>query len=178
VPSSRPGLLGRAEARVRGVFAELAKFGTVGALSFAIDVTIFNVVLLFLDKPLTAKVVSTVFSTTNAFVLNRAWSFRHRERTTVRREYAVFFVLNVVGLSISLLCLAVSHYVLGFESRLADNVAANGIGLVLGTTFRFWSYRRFVWAAPTAVEDAADEGDAAARAVLEDVSDGTITRPS
>ena len=175
--SSRPGLLGRLEARLRGVFAELAKFGTVGALSFVIDVAIFNAVLLVLDKPLTAKVISTVFSATNAFVLNRAWSFKHRERTNVRREYSLFFVLNVVGLSISLLCLAVSHYVLGFESRLADNIAANGIGLVLGTTFRFWSYRRFVWAAPAAVEDAADEGDAAARAVLEDVSDGTITRP-
>ena len=175
--SSRPGLLGRLEARLRGVVSELAKFGTVGALSFVIDVAIFNAVLLVLDKPLTAKVISTVFSATNAFVLNRAWSFKHRERTNVRREYALFFVLNVVGLSISLLCLAVSHYVLGFESRLADNIAANGIGLVLGTTFRFWSYRRFVWAAPTAVEDAADEGDAAARAVLEDVSDGTIVRP-
>ena len=177
MPSSRPGLLGRAEARVRGVFAELAKFGTVGALSFVIDVTIFNAVLLVLDKPLTAKVISTVFSATNAFLLNRAWSFRHRVRTDVRREYGVYFVLNAVGLAISLLCLAVSHYVLGFESRLADNISANGIGLVLGTTFRFWSYRRFVWAAPTAVEDAADEGDAAARAVLEGVSDGTVTRP-
>ena len=175
--SSRPGLLGRLETKVRGLFAELAKFGTVGALSFLIDVAIFNAVLLVLDKPLTAKVISTVFSATNAFVLNRAWSFKHRERTNVRREYSVFFVLNAVGLSISLLCLAVSHYVLGFESRLADNIAANGVGLVLGTTFRFWSYRRFVWAAPSAVEDAADEGDAAARAVLEDVSDGTITRP-
>jgi putative flippase GtrA len=177
VSSSRPGLRGRLEARVRGVFAELAKFGTVGALSFVIDVAIFNAVLLVLDKPLTAKVISTVFSATNAFVLNRAWSFRHRERTNVRREYSLFFVLNVVGLSISLVCLAVSHYVLGFESRLADNIAANGVGLVLGTTFRFWSYRRFVWAAPAAVEDAAVEGDAAARAVLEDVSDGTISRP-
>ncbi len=177
MPSSQPGLTGRLEDRLRGLVRELAKFGTVGAISLVIDVTVFNVVLLFLDKPLTAKVISTVFSATNAFVLNRAWSFRHRERTSVRREYAVFFVLNLIGLAISLLCLAVSHYVLGFESRLADNLAANGVGLVLGTTFRFWSYRRFVWAAPSAVQDAAVEGDAAARAVLEDVTDGTITRP-
>jgi putative flippase GtrA len=177
VSSSRPGLLGRLEARLRGVFSELAKFGTVGALSFLIDIAVFNGLLLVMDKPLTAKVISAVVSASNAFALNRAWSFKHRERTNVRREYALFFVLNAVGLSISLLCLAVSHYVLGFESRLADNIAANGVGLVLGTTFRFWSYRRFVWAAPSAVEDAADEGDAAARAVLEDVSDGTIRRP-
>jgi putative flippase GtrA len=177
VPTSRPGLLGSLETRVRALFAELAKFGTVGALSLLVDLAVFNAVLLVLDKPLTAKVISTVFSATNAFVLNRAWSFRHRQRTNVRREYGMFFVLNVVGLSISLLCLATSHYVLGFESRFADNVAANGVGLVLGTAFRFWSYRRFVWAAPSGVEEAAYDGDPAARAVLEDLHDGTIHRP-
>jgi hypothetical protein len=71
----------------------------------------------------------------------------------------------------------VSHYVLGFESRLADNISANGVGLVLGTMFRFWSYRRFVWAAPDEVEAASADGDAAAHAVLEDLHDGTIHRP-
>lgn len=169
-------MLGRVEARVRGLFSELAKFGTVGAISFVIDVTVFNTVLLFMDKPLTAKVISTVFSATNAFLLNRAWSFKHRERTTMRREYTLFFLLNGVGLSISLTCLAISRYVLGFDSRLADNLAGNGIGLVLGTAFRFWSYRRFVWAAPSAVQEAAVDGDSAARAVLQDVRDGTLPR--
>ena len=172
----RPTLRGRIEARIRGLFAELAKFGTVGAISFVVDLAVFNAVLLVLDKPLTAKVISTLFSATNAFLLNRAWSFKHRQRTSVRREYGLFFVLNVVGLVIALTCLFVSHYLLGFESRLADNIAANGVGLVLGTLFRFWSYRRFVWAAPEDVQAAAADGDAAARAVLEDVHDGTIHR--
>ena len=169
-------LLRTLEARVRGLFAELAKFGTVGLISLAVDVVIFNAVLVATDKPLTAKIISTVFSATNAFVLNRAWSFRHRTRTTVRREYGTFVVLNAVGLAITLLCLATSHYVLGFESRLADNIAANGVGLVLGTAFRFWSYRKFVWSAPTEVEEAAADGDAAAKAVLDDLRDGTIHR--
>ena len=163
-----PGrLLGRLEAKVRTLFHELAKFGTVGLLSFLVDLAVFNAVLAVLDKPLTAKVISTVIAATNAFFLNRAWSFKHRERTNVRREYTLFFVLNAVGLGIALLCLAISHYVLGFESRLADNLAANGVGLVLGTTFRFWSYRRFVWLAPAEVEEAAYDGDAAAHAALE-----------
>ena len=46
---------------------------------------------------------------------------------------------------IALTCLFISHYALGFTSRLADNIAANGIGLALGTMFRFWSYRRWVF---------------------------------
>ena len=175
-PPAARGLRARLEARLRGVFAELSKFGTVGALSFLVDLAVFNAVLTVLDKPLTAKVIATLFSATNAFLLNRAWSFKHRQRTSLRREYVVFFVLNVIGLSIALLCLFVSHYVLGFESRLADNIAANGVGLVLGTMFRFWSYRRFVWAAPGATEQAAADGDAAAPVVLVDVRDRTVQR--
>lgn len=175
-PAAPTSLRVRLEARIRALFSELAKFGTVGAISFLVDLAVFNAVLHYLDKPLTAKVISTLFSATNAFLLNRAWSFKHRTRTSMRREYGLFFVLNVVGLAIALLCLFVSHYVLGFESRLADNIAANGVGLVLGTLFRFWSYRRFVWAAPQDVEAAAADGDAAAHAVLEDVRDGTVRR--
>jgi len=174
--SAPTGLRHRLEARVRGVFSELSKFGTVGAISFVVDLTVFNTVLLVLDKPLTAKIISTLFSATNAFLLNRAWSFKHRQRTSMRREYGLFFLLNVIGLSIALLCLFTSHYVLGFESRLADNIAANGVGLVLGTAFRFWSYRRFVWAAPTEVQTSALDGDAAALAVLRDLDDGTLHR--
>jgi putative flippase GtrA len=100
--------------RFRALLNELAKFGTVGFVSLLIDLAVFNLMLQVLpDKPLTAKVVSTAVSATNAFVLNRHWSFRHRERTTLRREYGLFLVLNSVGLAISLLCLSISHYVLG-----------------------------------------------------------------
>lgn len=165
-------------ARIGVVFHELAKFGTVGALAFVVDVSLFNIGLhIAPHKPLTAKVISTVVAATMAFFLNRAWSFRHRQRSSVRREYTLFFVLNAIGLVIALGCLAFSHYVLGLHSQIADNVSANGFGLVLGTSFRFWSYRRFVWAAPAAVEEAAIDGDPAAVAVLEDVADGTIHAP-
>lgn len=163
--------------RVAAAFHELAKFGTVGALAFFVDVSIFNLLLHVTGKPLTSKILSTVVAATMAFALNRAWSFRHRQRTSVRREYALFFALNAIGLVIAVGCLAISHYLLGFDSRLADNISANGVGLVLGTSFRFWSYRRYVWAAPAAVEAAALDGDPAAVAVLEDVADGTIHTP-
>jgi hypothetical protein len=49
-------------------------------------------------------------------------------------------------MAIALACLAVSHYLLDLRSPLADNISANGVGLVLGTLFRFWAYRRFVFA--------------------------------
>jgi len=144
-------------ARFRAVLSELAKFGVVGFLSLLVDLAVFNGALLVLPhKPLTAKVISTAVSATNAFLLNRHWSFSSRSRRGVRREAVLFALCNVGGLLIALVCLAVSHYVLGLDNRVADNVAANGVGLVLGTAFRFWSYRRWVWAAQpadTAYED-------------------------
>lgn len=137
-------------ARFRVLLTELTKFGLVGFLSLGVDLIVFNLVLAGAPhKPLTAKIVSTVVSASTAYILNRHWSFRERERQhRLGRELGLFMLLNGVGLSLALSCLAVSHYLLGFQTRLADNIAANGVGLILGTTFRFWSYRRFVWVAP------------------------------
>lgn len=63
-----------------------------------------------------------------------------------------FFVINTVTMGIPLLCLAVSRYVLDLDSALADNVAANVVGLALGTAARFWAFRRFVFLSAHRVE--------------------------
>jgi putative flippase GtrA len=86
-----------------------------------------------------------VVATTVAYVGNRQWTFRHRERQGMRKEYLLFFGFNAVGLAIALGCLGTSHYLLDLTSPLADNVSANVIGMALGTVFRFWAYRRFVF---------------------------------
>jgi putative flippase GtrA len=131
--------------RLSSLVRELLKFGVVGGVAFVVDVGLFNLMLHLTDKPLTSKTVSTVTATTVAYVGNRYWTFRKRSRSGVRREYTLFFVLNAIGLAIALSCLFISHYLLDFTSRLADNIAANGVGLALGTAFRFWSYRRWVF---------------------------------
>lgn len=126
---------------------ELAKFGVVGAIAYVVDITTFNALRagVMSDRPLTAKVISTVLATTVAFFGNRQWTFKHRARQDMRREYMLFFGLNAVALTIALSCLGISHYLLGFTSPLADNLSANVIGMALGTVFRFWAYRRFVF---------------------------------
>lgn len=142
-------------ARLGSLIHELMKFGVVGAVAFIVDVGVFNLLRhgAMDDRPLTAKLISTVLATTVAYIGNRHWTFRHRERSGLRREYSLFFLFNAVGLAIALSCLWISHYVLGFTSALADNIAANVIGMAFGTIFRFWSYRRFVFTAPLAVTD-------------------------
>ncbi len=143
--------------RLGHLVRELMKFGVVGGFAFVVDVGLFNLLLHATDKPLTSKTISTVVATTVAYLGNRHWTFRRRSRSGVRREYTLFFLLNGVGLVIALTCLAISHYLLDFTGRLADNIAANVVGLALGTAFRFWSYRR--WVFPELLPEAAVSED-------------------
>jgi putative flippase GtrA len=141
---------------------EVSKFGTVGGIAFAIDLAIYNVLLSAGVETLGAKTISTVIATTVAFLGNRFWTWRHREHQHMARQYATFFFLNAVGLGIGLTCLAISHYGLGqiwpaLQSRLADNISGQLIGTALGTLFRFWSYRRFVFRPTVDEEPAVDE---------------------
>jgi len=151
------GLYGKAEHLIH----ELAKFGVVGLVALVVDVGLFNLLRFaggegpMYDKPLTAKAVSVSIAATVAYFGNRYWTFRNRGRTSFHREYLLFFVLNAVGLGISVGCLWFSHYALDLTGPIADNISANVVGLGLGTLFRFWSYRRWVFPEDTEAADAA-----------------------
>jgi len=153
-PAQGGGLVRRLVDRFGHLVRELGKFGVVGGIAFAVDVVLFNIFSGVVGLgPLTAKTASTVIAASVAFVGNRFWTWRHRERTGLAREYGLYFFFNAVGLGIGLACLAISHYGLGsiwpaFRTLLADNIAGNIVGTALGSLFRFWSYRRFVFLAP------------------------------
>nr|WP_245828271.1 GtrA family protein [Micromonospora avicenniae] len=131
---------------------ELSKFATVGGIAFLLDFALFNYLTAAQGlEQVTAKTISTVIAATVAFLGNRFWTWRHRQRNNPAREYALFFFFNGVGLGIAVACLAISRYGLGnvwpevFRTPLADNIASFIVGTGLGTLFRFWSYRRFVF---------------------------------
>jgi putative flippase GtrA len=140
---------GHVATAARRLGAEVAKFGTVGAVAFIIDVGLFNILRagVLSDSPLTAKTISVVVATTFAFLANRHWTYGDRARTGYGRETALFFATNAVALLISWACLAFTHYLLGLDSQLADNISGNVIAVGLGTLFRFWAYR--TWVFPT-----------------------------
>ena len=145
----------------RALYREVAKFGLVGLTALVVDIGLFNYLRFaggqgpMFDRPISAKIVSVGVATVVAYFGNRYWTFRHRGRTHMSRELAMFFLLNGVGMAIAVACLYISHYVLGFTSALADNLSANVIGLGLGTMFRFWSYRK--WVFPAVPDNAADQ---------------------
>lgn len=125
------------------IVSQLAGFGFVGALAFVVDIATYNLVraTVLQDSPIWSKVVSVAVATAVAWLGNRYLTFRRERSPQAFREGVLFAVVNVIGLFIAAGCLFISHYLLGFTSQLADNISGNGVGLVLGTTFRFAAYR-------------------------------------
>ena len=131
--------------RFRVLIHEAAKFGVVGLVGFVVSLGGADV--LHFDAGMgkyTAVVVATVAATVVTFVGNRYWAFRHRERTGMGRETVMFFVFNGIGLLIQLACVAIVQDGANLQGKLWYNLA-NLVGIALGTLFRFWSYRKWVW---------------------------------
>jgi putative flippase GtrA len=137
--------------RWRYLVHELTKFGIVGAFNTVLDFSVANALHVGLHtNQYLAKTVSVVIAATSAYFMNRYWTFRHRARTGLAREYTLFFLLNGVGLAIALACIWVVRVPLGKDSLLWFNIAQFG-GLVLGMLFRFTTYKRWVFMAPERV---------------------------
>lgn len=145
----------------RQQLGEVGKFGIIGVTNTILDLLIFNALLFtaFESSPAVAKVVSTVVSATSSYFMNRHWTWRHRARSGTHRELPTFLLLSALALGITEACLLFSHYGLGLTSKLSDNIAANGFGLLLATLFRFWSFKRFVFLHPDRVEQKRSDTD-------------------
>lgn len=149
---------------LRQWFIEFLQFCTVGLTAYIVDVGLFNLlayhwdVHLPFDRSMSAKTISVTVSIIVAWIGNRMWTFRDKRNALKHRELAMFIVVNLGGMLIALGCLAVSRFILGYDTQFADNIAANVVGLVLGTAFRYVCYRYIVFSAPAAPRPHAEEG--------------------
>ena len=153
-----PGLY----SRVRTMLPEILKFLIVGGLGTVIDLG--GAALLhskYHFEPLAAKAVSVTLATLFTYLGSRFWTFRERENQSVRREAVLFFVLNVVGLLIAEAVIGLVTYVMGLRGPLEYN-AASFIGTGLGTIFRFYAYRKWVFLDPEGASAATPLPDAPA----------------
>ncbi|WP_170323459.1 GtrA family protein [Cryptosporangium phraense] len=141
--------------RWHALIKELTKFGIIGVVNTVLDFAVWNAVLSI--GPIKAQVVSTVISATSSYFMNRHWTFRHRARSGLRREYLLFFVFNAIGLVITAGILGIASYVFHVEHVAALNVVKL-FAIAVATAFRFWAYRRWVFLHP---EDTLYEPDRA-----------------
>jgi putative flippase GtrA len=172
--------------RWQGLIHELAKFGTIGVVNLFVNLGVSNLlwVTIFKDSEVKGKAVATVVATVAAYFMNRHWTYRDRPKSALHREYVLFFFFNLVGLIIEAGVLTLGKYGLGITHLLALNLFT-GIGMVLGTIFRFWAYRTHVFKAEPAAtvameafasvppEPAEDLDAEAARIGLDDATAGT-----
>lgn len=140
--------------RMQRLAAEGGKFLAVGGAATVVALLLFNLAVHGFpgnapgpmnDKPLSAYAIANLVGMVVSYRGSRSWAFRHREPVGAAGGRISFFVINIVTMTIPLLCLTVSRYLLDLDSALADNVSANVIGLGLGTMARFWAFRRFVF---------------------------------
>lgn len=137
----------RLRATWRLLAKELGAFGVVGAACFLLDVGLFHVLYAVVGADaVLAKLLATLVSMTAAYVGHRYWSFSHRARTGVRREYVLFAAINVLTLLLGLAIIGFVRHGLDQESALVLQLANIG-SIGLGTVIRFLSYRRWVFPA-------------------------------
>jgi putative flippase GtrA len=152
-------LLDRLRGPWRLLVKEVAAFGIVGFGALVIDLGIYNLLLTHHIGVLTSKLISTVVSTTFAYFGNRYLSFSHRARTSLGRETTFFFGINGVALIGSELVLALFAYPFDYKY---DHLVMNIVNLFtigLGTIFRFWAYKRFVFLHPDRVAAGLSDDD-------------------
>jgi putative flippase GtrA len=80
---------------------QFAKFCLVGATSTAIDLGLFAALRTLEVPRLLAQTISFSFAVTNGFFWNRRWTFRAVEPERARRQYASFYLVNVVGFTLN-----------------------------------------------------------------------------
>jgi len=139
--------------RTQRFLTEVAKFLTVGGVATAVAFVIFNgLVHGYLggpgpmnDQPILAFVLANTVGMLVSYRGSRSWAFRHREAVGPAGGRLMFFAINLASMAIPVGCLAFTRYVLKLEDPLSDNIAANGIGLALGTAARFVAIRQLIF---------------------------------
>jgi putative flippase GtrA len=140
---------------------QLIKFGAVGAVGFGVNLVVFNVMLLIVLRnvqhaTIYSTIIATVIAILTNWIGNRYWAFSGQRQQNAAREGVEFFVVSLAtGTGIPLLCIWVSHYLLGLANPVADNISANVVGLALGMLFRFALYRWWVFSPARAERKAA-----------------------
>ena len=159
--------------RLTDLIPELAKFGVVGLIGTIIDLGGADYLHNHLGVgPMVAKGLSITAATVVTYLGSRFWTFRHRVNQALLREGVLFVMLNVVGLAIAEIVIAATTYGLDMKSALAYN-AASVVGTGLGTIFRYFSYKKWVF-----LRGVPGTAVAAGEAALSGIVDPAETSPS
>jgi putative flippase GtrA len=134
---------GRAQAALKRPhnWVQLAKFCTVGATGYAVNLAVFSALILGADMHhLPAATISFLVAVTNNYTWNRLWTFRH-ERGHMAYQGLRFLLVSTVALAGNLAFLS------GLVALDVPKVPAQAAAIALVTPWNFlanklWSFRR------------------------------------
>jgi dolichol-phosphate mannosyltransferase len=123
-----------------GNWLQLAKFCTVGASGYAVNLAVYGTLLALGVHYLPAAVCSFLVAVTNNYIWNRVWTFRHQRGHLVFQGVR-FLVVSTIALAANLVFLS-ALVALG-----VGELPAQAIAIVLVTPWNFvanklWSFRR------------------------------------
>jgi putative flippase GtrA len=162
--------------RFRQLIHEGAKFLVVGLIGTIVTFGLANALKSMGEYK--AIAIATIVATVVTYLGNGRWAFRNRQGQGTARDSVMFFVLNGVGLLIYWGCIGVTDLAGVRHEVLWYNIALV-VGTGLGTLFRFWSYRKWVWvASDTPVLAAAESAEDRAQDLAAMVGAAPITHHS
>ncbi|MGW5445233.1 GtrA family protein [Streptomyces asiaticus] len=142
---SERSTLGGLRARMGQLTREIAKFGVVGGAGVFVNLAVFNLVRGVTELPVVrASIVATVVATGFNYLGYRYFTYRDRDKQGRTKELSLFLLFSAIGLIIENGVLYTATYGFGWDSSLQSNVF-KFLGIGLGTLFRFWSYRTWVF---------------------------------
>jgi putative flippase GtrA len=134
---------------------ELLRFAVVGGISFVITTSVnYGLKITVLNKnPVTALIIGVLVATVFSYVASREWSFDTRGGRERQHEAALFFLISAISLGLNALPMFVSRYVFDLQvpnvgllsQEVADFVSGMIIGTLLGTVFRWWALKKWVF---------------------------------
>jgi putative flippase GtrA len=135
--------------RFRHLIHEGAKFLVIGAVGAVVTFGVANALSgIGRYKAIT---IATILATVITYLGNRYWTFRDRQGQGTTRDSIMFFIMNGIGLLIYYACIGLTDLA-GLGHKVVWYNVALIVGTGLGTLFRFWSYRKWVWATPVLTE--------------------------
>lgn len=146
--------------RWQRLVGEASRFLAVGGVATVVALFLFNLLVhgfWVFDRPplnnhpLWAYVAANSVGMVVSYRGTRSWAFKHREPVHADGGRTAFVAINLVTMTLPIACLWLSRSALGLDGPLADNVAANVVGLGLGTAARFWLFRALVFRRPAGV---------------------------
>jgi putative flippase GtrA len=127
------------------LLGELLRFGVVGTMGFLIDTATLYAALALGAGLYLGRALSYLAAASANWAVNRAWTFRHADRSQAGRQWAMFLLVNLLGFAINYGTyfvlvrnwpLATAHPVLGVA---AGSLAGLGGNFLLSRRFVFRS---------------------------------------